>query len=365
MDTQALHNDLINWFNASREDLPWRRTNDPYRIWLSEIMLQQTQIATVIPYYERFLERFPTVETLAAAPLDDVLKLWEGLGYYSRAHNLHKAAQMVVDEFGGAFPATLDGLRRLPGIGPYTAGAVGSIAFGLDVPVVDGNVIRVLTRWFDIDDDVTQSSMKRQLWDLAEDILPPGQAAAWNEGLMELGQRICTSTTPACDACPVVTHCAAYAAGVQEQRPVKAPSAPIPHYDVTAGVIRRADGRFLIAKRPLDKMLGGLWEFPGGKREDGEALKDCLRREIQEELAIDIEVGGQIATIKHAYTHFKITLYVFACRYLSGEPQAIDVADWAWVTLDNVDDYAFSSTDQQIIQAISAGGQMAMDLGTL
>jgi A/G-specific adenine glycosylase len=223
----------------------------------------------------------------------------------------------------------------------------------------------VLTRWYDIDDDVTQSSVKRQLWDLAETILPPGRAAAWNEGLMELGQRICTPTAPDCEACPVAAHCAAYASGVQEQRPVKAPPAPIPHYDVTAGVIRRADGRFLIAKRPLDKMLGGLWEFPGGKREEGEALIDCLRREIREELAIDIEVGRQITTIRHAYTHFKITLYVFDCRHLRGEPQAVDVADWMWITLDQVEDYAFSSTDQQIIQALAAGGQMAMDLGAL
>lgn len=365
MEIEALHDDLIDWFKTDREDWPWRQTDDPYRIWLSEIMLQQTQIATVIPYYERFLERFPTVEALAIAPLDDVLKLWEGLGYYSRARNLHKAAQMVVAEFGGKFPASIEGLRRLPGVGPYTAGAVGSIAFGLDAPLVDGNVIRVLTRWFDIADDVTQAKIKRQLWDLAEDILPRGRAAVWNEGLMELGQRICLPTSPACDHCPVADHCVAYAAGVQEQRPVKAPPAPIPHYDVTAGVIRREDGKMLIAQRPLDKMLGGLWEFPGGKREEGESLENCLRREIREELAVDIEVGGQIATIKHAYTHFRITLYVFACRHLVGEPQAVEVADWAWVTHADLDRYAFSSTDQQIIQAISEGGQLAMDLGTL
>jgi A/G-specific adenine glycosylase len=182
---------------------------------------------------------------------------------------------------------------------------------------------------------------------------------------MELGQRICLPTSPDCAHCPVADQCAAYAAGVQEQRPVKTPAAPIPHYDVTAGVIRREDGKILIAQRPLDKMLGGLWEFPGGKREDGESLEDCLRREIREELAIDIEVGGQITTIKHAYTHFRITLYVFACRHLTGEPQAVDVADWAWVTHNGLERYAFSSTDQQIIQAISEGGQLAMDLGTL
>src|SRR5690554_7626941 len=174
-DFTPMHDALIGWFEAHAEDLPWRRTRDPYRIWLSEIMLQQTQIAAVLPYYARFVERFPTVEALATARLDDVLKLWEGLGYYSRARNLHRAARMVVEEFGGEFPRTVEGLRALPGVGPYTAGAVGSLAFGLDAPVLDGNVIRVLARLFDITDDVRQTATRNALWALAEAILPPGR----------------------------------------------------------------------------------------------------------------------------------------------------------------------------------------------
>jgi len=268
-DLAPLHDALIDWFKHNKEDLPWRQTDDPYRIWLSEIMLQQTQIATVLPYYARFLERFPTVEALAAAPLDDVLKLWEGLGYYSRARNLHRAARMVVEEFGGEFPRTLEGLRTLPGVGPYTAGAVGSIAFGLDVPVLDGNVIRVLARLFNIEDDVRQAGTKRRLWKLAGEIVPAGRAAAWNEGLMELGQRVCVPRSPRCDVCPVRDFCEARALGVQEQRPIRSQKARTPHYDVTAGVIRDGDGHILIAQRKLDAMLGGLWEFPGGKCDAG------------------------------------------------------------------------------------------------
>jgi A/G-specific adenine glycosylase len=360
----ALQEALLAWFAANREDLPWRRTGAPYAIWLSEIMLQQTQVATVIPYYERFLSRFPTVKALAAAPLDDVLKLWEGLGYYSRARNLHRAAQMIVDELGGEFPATVDDLLRLPGVGRYTAGAVASLAFNVDAPVVDGNITRVLVRLFNIADDVTRSTTRRRLWKLAEDILPAGQAGSWNEALMELGRRVCIPRGPRCDVCPLADHCEAYRAGVQDALPLKSPGKRIPHYDVTAAVITGKDGRLLIAQRPPDGMLGGLWEFPGGKRQPGESLAECLRREIREELGIDIAVGPQVTSIRHAYTHFRMTLYAFACEHVGGDPQAIECAAWAWVTPDELARYAFPATDQKIIAVLrEGGGQLAMDLG--
>jgi A/G-specific adenine glycosylase len=360
----ALHDALIGWFEANKADLPWRRTRHPYAVWLSEIMLQQTQVTAVIPYYERFLARFPTVEALAAAPLDEVLKLWEGLGYYSRARNLHRAAQRIVGEFGGAFPASVDDLLKLPGVGRYTAGAVASLALGLDAPVLDGNVIRLLTRLFNIADDSGQPETRRALWRLAEELVPPGRAGAWNEGLMELGRLICTPRSPRCGVCPLAAHCEAHRLGLQEARPVRQPRSKTPHYDVTAAVIRHADGRVLIAQRPVDGMLGGLWEFPGGKRQPGESLPECLRREIREELGIEIAVGLQITTVRHAYSHFRITLYAYACEHLSGEPQAIGCADWAWVTPDDFDRYAFPATDQKIIAALRAGGgQLGMDLG--
>lgn len=362
-DLQTIQDALIAWFEENKEDLPWRRTADPYAIWLSEIMLQQTQVKTVIPYYDRFLERFPSVDLLASAPLDEVLKLWEGLGYYSRARNLHRTARLVVREFGGQFPSEVDDLLKLPGVGRYTAGAISSLAFGLDAPLLDGNVIRVLTRLFDIEDDISRPETKRALWQRAELLLPPGRAGAWNEGLMELGRRVCTPRNPGCAGCPLLDHCLAAQRGAQHERPVRPPRKRTPHYDVTAGVIWNDDGQVLIAQRREEDMLGGLWEFPGGKREPGETLPECLSREIREELGIGIAVGSQITTIQHAYTHFRITLYVFTCKHLEGEPQAIECAGFAWVTLDEFDRYAFPSTDQKIITALrNGGGQLALDL---
>jgi A/G-specific adenine glycosylase len=346
---------LIAWFEANKEPLPWRANRTPYTVWISEIMLQQTQVATVIPYYERFLARFPDVHTLAEAPLDDVLKLWEGLGYYSRARNLHRAAHIIVTEHGGELPADPNVLRRLPGIGPYTANAVASLAFGIDVPVLDGNVIRILTRLCDIPDDIRSPATRQALWQIAGELVPAGKAAAWNEGLMELGRRLCTPKAPRCKECPLAEGCQARAKGVQAERPVRSRKARTPHHIVTAAVIWRGeDSRVLIAQRPHDKMLGGLWEFPGGKCASGETLQECLQREIREELGIEIAVGGQLARIKHAYSHFRITLYAFMCTLVEGEPQPLGCADFAWAALDELDGYAFPVTDQKIIAALVA-----------
>jgi A/G-specific adenine glycosylase len=270
------------------------------------------------------------------------------LGYYGRARNLHRAAAMVVSEFDGRFPSSTEDLIRLPGVGRYTAGAVASLAFDMDVPILDGNVIRVFTRLLDIKDDVSQSAVQNRLWKIASDWMPPGRAAHWNEGLMELGREICTPRLPACNSCPVSGFCLSYKHGVQQDRPVKARKKPTPHYDVTAGVIYRPDGRILIAQRPLDGMLGGLWEFPGGKKNEGEKLVDCLKRELVEELGVQVEVGSKIGVVRHAYTHFKITLHAFECHYLGGEPQALDCADWRWVTTEEIEQYAFPVTDQKI-----------------
>jgi A/G-specific adenine glycosylase len=347
--------ELLTWFRASAADLPWRRERDPYAVWLSEIMLQQTQVATVIDYFTRFLDRFPTVQALAAAPLDDVLKMWEGLGYYSRARNLHRTAQLVVTEWDGRFPDNVRDLQTLPGIGRYTAGAIASLAFGEDAPVLDGNVIRVFARLYDMPDDVTQQATRRQLWELAETLIPPGEAGAYNEALMELGRTICKPHTPQCDPCPIQRHCRAFAAGTQLARPVKKKRAPAPHYDVAAGIIYgQGDqaGRILIAKRPADGLLGGLWEFPGGKQEDDESLPVTLARELQEELGITVTVGDFVVKVRHAFTHFKITLHAFECQHVAGEPAKIDVADFAWVTLDEMAQYAFGKADQRIIEEL-------------
>ncbi|HET7091126.1 MAG TPA: A/G-specific adenine glycosylase, partial [Anaerolineae bacterium] len=332
-------------------DLPWRRRRTPYRVWLSEMMLQQTQVDTVIPYFRRFTKRFPTVRALADAPLDQVLKLWEGLGYYARARNLHRAARIVAGEFKGRFPKTVEGLMQLPGVGRYSAGAIASLAFGVDAPALDGNVARVLCRVFAIRRDPRETQTRDELWSLAGSLLPKGQAGKFNEALMELGATLCTPRAPQCEICPIAAHCEARQRGIQEQLPVKRARRLTPHYEETAAVIRR-NGRVLIAQRPHDGMLGGLWEFPGGKRETGESLEECLRREIREELRLEIEVGEPLAVVNHAYTHFRITLHAFECRVLSGKARAIGVADFKWVRMSELDRYAFAVTDRKIIQAL-------------
>lgn len=348
---------LLAWWDNGHANLPWRCSRDPYGVWVAEIMLQQTQITTVIPYYERWLAAFPTLADLAAAPLDDVLKLWEGLGYYSRARNLHAAAQQVVQGYGGALPQTVPELMSLRGIGRYTAGAIASIAFNQRTPVLDGNVIRVLSRLTDLPDDVTQAATRRHLWELADHLVPDGRPGDYNESIMELGQLVCLPKSPRCLICPLTSICLARQHGTQAERPVRPPRKRTPHYDVVAGIIWRdeqptAKGHFLIAQRPLDGMLGGLWEFPGGKLEPGESLQEALRREIREELVLEILPGRFLIQVDHAYTHFRITLHAFHAAYTGGEPTHIGVADHAWVTLADLDDYAFAVTDRKIIAAL-------------
>lgn len=354
---------LLHWYDSQAAALPWRTDQDPYKVWLSEIMLQQTQVTAVIPYFHTFLRHFPTLADLAHAELDAVLKCWEGLGYYSRARNLHKAAQVILTQYGGQFPHSAAALEKLPGIGRYTAGAIASIAFGEVVPVLDGNVMRVFSRLFNIEGDITQSSVKNQLWALAADHMPSQRPGDYNQALMELGRTICKPRRPVCHECPVAQFCAARRLGVQEQRPVKKRKAPTPHYDVTAGLIRHpADGKLLIAQRPADALLGGLWEFPGGKQEPAESLQACLARELAEELAIQVQVGAFFVRVKHAFTHFKITLHVFECDYLpaGGEPQALGCAAWRWVREDELQNFAFGAADRQVIAALVARREMLL-----
>lgn len=343
---------LLAWYAAQARDLPWRRSRDPYAIWVAEVMLQQTQVQAVIPYYERFLARFPTVQALAAASPDDVLKAWEGLGYYARARNLHTAARRIVTEHGGQVPADPAALARLPGIGRYTAGAILSIAFNQDTPVLDGNVRRVLCRVFRVAEDPRQPAVERRLWELAAGLVPPGRTGDYNQALMELGATVCAPHAPRCPVCPVAELCEARRRGEQESLPVRAPRRALPHYNVTAGVIWH-DGCVLLAQRRPGGLLGGLWEFPGGKQEPGETLEDCLRRELREELGIEVEVGPLLLTLAHAYTHFRITLHAFTCRHVSGQPQALGCAAWRWVAPDELASYAMAVTDRRIARRVA------------
>jgi len=347
---------LLGWYDQHAASLPWRGQRDPYRIWLSEVMAQQTQLATVIPYYKRFLAAYPSVQDLAAAPLDEVLKLWEGLGYYRRARLLHACAQQVAQ--AGGFPNTLEGLLALPGVGRYTAAAIGSMAFGLRAAVLDGNVVRVLARWLDLPDDVTQARTQARLWQIAEAALPAARVGDYNQAIMQLGQTVCTPRKPACDACPLAAlGCRALVNGTQAQRPVKAKRAPTPHYQVACGLIRDSAGRLLIAQRPAEGLLGGLWEFPGGKQEPGETLEACLARELREELAIEVVVGDHFISVDHAFTHFRITLHAYECRYVAplpphDAPQALGCQAWAWASEDDLSRYSFGKADRLIIEAL-------------
>lgn len=345
---------LLAWFDADALELPWRGTDDPYHIWLSEIMLQQTQIDTVRPYYRRFLENYPTLSDLARASLADVLKLWEGLGYYSRARRLHQTAQRICHDYGGQFPQTVPELMRLPGIGRYTAGAIASIAFDVPVPVLDGNVQRVLTRLQDIAEDVSQPATQKMLWRIAGEYTPAQRPGDYNQALMELGQRVCTPRQPGCTICPVANFCLARARGTQQARPVKPRRTPTPHHHVAAGIIRDEEGRILIAQRLPKGLLAGLWEFPGGKQEGDETLPQTLQRELREELAIEVEVLEHVISVKHAFTHMRITLHAYACRYLGAtppytRPQNLEVASWAWIKDDEFDRYAFGKADRLVI----------------
>ena len=347
----GIRRSLLDWYRRNARDLPWRRTDDPYRIWLSEVLLQQTRIGTAQPYYHRFTQAFPDVRALAGATEDQVLKLWEGLGYYSRARNLHRAARVLVTDHDGRFPETAEGLRRLPGVGRYTAGAVASIAFGKREPAVDGNVKRVLSRLFAVEACVDESAVTESLWALAGDLVPPGDPGAFNQAVMELGARICTPRVPRCVDCPAGRWCEARALCIQASLPRRRGKKPVPHHEIVAAAICKR-GRYLLGKRPSEGLLGGLWELPGGKVEPGETHEEALVRELREEVGIDVQVGEPVAKVDHAYSHFKITLHVYRCDHTAGRPRAEFHDELKWVPRAHFDRYAFPAANRKFLHKL-------------
>ena len=348
----SLSDKLLEWYAVHARDLPWRGHPDPYAVWISEIMLQQTRVETVIPYFQKWMARFPTVYDLAAAPQQEVLSLWEGLGYYARARNLHQAAGLIVELYAGQLPQAAEDLQKLPGIGRYTAAAISSIAFGKDEAALDGNIRRVLARVFDVALPARSTQGEHLLWQLAKENLPPGSAGEYNQALMDLGASICTPTAPNCSQCPLALHCQSLKLGNQHQRPVKKAKSQIPHYTVAAAVIR-SNGEVFIAQRPDKGLLGGLWEFPGGKIEANESLETCLKREICEELNVDIEVGVPVGVYQHAFTHFKITLHAFECQLVEGDPVANEHNDLRWVKPAELQDFPMGKIDRQIAEELN------------
>jgi A/G-specific adenine glycosylase len=324
-----LRKSLLRWYDQHARRLPWRGSRDPYRVWVSEIMLQQTQVATVRPYYTRFLKEFSTVQQLAKAPLQRVLKVWEGLGYYSRARCLWRAARAIAR--AGSFPESAAEWKTIPGVGEYTAAAIASITRDEIVGVLDGNVKRVLARRFGIRAEISKPRTLDRLRRLSQVLVDPGRPGDFNQAMMELGAVVCRPTQPACASCPWQTDCVANARSWQSRLPVKTAAAPRPHHQVVAAVIRR-QGRLLVGQRPPRGLLGGLWEFPGGKVEPGETLEQAVERELHEECNLVVRAEKRLGSVRHDYTHLAITLHGLECRILRGRLRANFHDRLRWVT---------------------------------
>lgn len=346
------HNDfcsiLCGWFAENQRNLPWRRTYDPYHVWISEIMLQQTQMERGIEYFNRWLGVFPDIETLASATEQSVLKAWEGLGYYSRARNLLKTAVLFAERYNCRVPDDYDQLLALPGIGPYTAGAIMSIAFDRPCPVIDANVERLFARIGDVDTPMKEKAVHGSMQKLLENMLRNVSPRDFNQGLMELGALICTPTRPDCGSCPVRTHCRALAAGTIAKRPVKQKKQQTIDIIMACAIIEH-EGKFFIQQRLDDDVWGGLWEFPGGRLKNGESAADAAGRELFEETEMKIIELTPFDTVTHFYTRYRVTLHSFFCATDCSKPKLHAAQQYRWVSLDGLSRYAFPSGHRQLI----------------
>ena len=336
---------LLTWYHQNKRTLPWRDHSDPYAVWVSEIMLQQTRVDTVIGYFQHWMDKFPSIEDLAAADEQDVLNLWEGLGYYSRARNLHKAAKLLFAEYDAQLPEDTKSLMKLPGIGRYTAAAISSMAFGHDAAALDGNIRRVYARVFNVEEVLGTRDAETILWGIAEDILPKGKAGDYNQALMDFGSAVCTPRNPICENCPINKDCEAYQLDIQEMRPVRKTKKAVP-YHLHAGAVIIEDKKVLIAQRPQKGLLGGMWEFPNGRIEENPVQE--LAMLIWEGYQVKIRAGNPLGKVDHAYTHFKITEYAFFCT-MSG----LSIREnMRWVDLNDLDDYPMGKVDREIAKML-------------
>jgi len=342
---QKIQTKLLQWFKKNKRDLPWRKTRDPYAIWVSEIMLQQTQVATVIPYYKKFLKSFPTLHHLAKANLSKVLKVWEGLGYYSRARNLHRSSQIVLNRFHGRVPDTLKDLLSLPGIGRSTAGAILSFAFHKEAPILDGNAKRVLSRLFAVSGSPGERKTEGLLWEISESLIPKGFSNPFNQALMDLGSMLCTPKDPQCPRCPLHRFCKGRASGEPERFPTKSIKKKIPHIEAISAVIEE-NGKVLLKQRPLKGLLGGLWEFPNWRIKGKKIQKQQLKNQMDREVGLSINVKESIGTFQQTYSHFKLTLHVFHCHHLNGK------GNGKWVPIRNLALYPMSRIHRRIAEMI-------------
>lgn len=366
--------ELLDWYEINKRDLPWRRHRDPYYIWVSEIMLQQTRVDTVIPYFHRFIERFPTIQSLADAPEDDVLKCWEGLGYYSRARNLQAAARQVTEQYDGVMPSGKDEVSGLKGIGPYTSGAIRSIAFNIPAAAVDGNVMRVLSRYFLIEEDIMKVKTRTKMEDLVLTLVPDGRASDFTQALMELGALICTPKSPKCLVCPVMEHCSARLEGKEESLPIKTKAKPPrPEYRLTAIVEGTGvhEGKILIRKRPAAGLLAGMWELPHViVSADGSSVPAAMPEEtamvrLRDALLEDgvpVQPIGHVMDAEHTFSHIQWNMGVYRCKWQDVPPAALQAAESAaayetgeenfrWIHVQDMERYAFPNVFIRILNA--------------
>ena len=326
---------LLDWYANHARILPWRNLADPYAVWVSEIMLQQTRVETVIPYFNRWMRLFPAIPDVARASEQTILSAWEGLGYYSRARNLQRAARVVVQDFQGRLPENPEELQKLPGIGAYTAGAIASMAFHRDVPIMDGNIRRILSRLFDIEVPVDTPAGARLIRSYLTGNLPPGRAGDFNQALMDLGAGICKPGHPDCEACPLVSCCLAFMRGSQDARPVLKPKPARPIYTYVGAIIQDK-GSYLLVRHPSHGLLGGLWEYPNARATDLSALESSLDNQMHTQYGLHVKVGQAMARYRHAYTHFGLTLHTFSCRLTGLVP---DDPSFAWIPVDRLVDH--------------------------
>ena len=358
-DAAVLSTALLAWWERhGRGGIPWKllpsgvppapgQDLEPYSIWIAEVMLQQTQLAVALPYWTRWMAAFPSVEALATASLDEVRLQWQGLGYYSRARRLHEAGQLLV---GRAWPRSLEEWMALPGIGRTTAGSILSSAFNAPMPILDGNVKRLLAR---LTAHPRPPALDEALfWHWSEVLLDLVRPRDTNQALMDLGATLCTPRQPDCHRCPWQSHCAAYASGDPCCWPVTDAPKPLPFQVIGVGVVLSAAGEVLIDQRLEEGLLGGMWEFPGGKQEQGETIETCIARELKEELGIAVTVGSELITVDHAYSHKKLRFVVHLCDWESGEPQPLASQQVRWVRPDDLGNYAFPAANARIIEAL-------------
>ncbi|MGE8207593.1 A/G-specific adenine glycosylase [Heyndrickxia sp. NPDC080065] len=346
LNIEEFQNDLINWFKAEQRDLPWRKDQDPYKVWVSEIMLQQTRVDTVIPYFNRFIEKFPTIEKLAEADEESVLKAWEGLGYYSRVRNLQSAVREVHETYNGTVPDTPEEIKTLKGVGPYTAGAILSIAYGVPEPAVDGNVMRVLSRILTIWDDIAKASSRKVFEEAVRQIISHDNPSFFNQALMELGALICTPTSPSCLLCPVREHCNGFMEGVQNQLPVKTKKKSTRHVELVAVILKNTEGKYLIHKRPEQGLLANLWEFPNVEKSNLIKPKNIIQDYLKNDFDITIQIDKEsITNIQHVFSHLTWDIEVYTGKIIG---QVKEENNMKLVTEEELLSYAFPVSHQKM-----------------